>query len=325
MRFLHDTVNAEGFGFNGIIKNYRYFKHILNKTVAPFLQQDKPDLVILIDFYGFNIHVAKKARALNIPVVYYISPQVWASRTWRINKLEKYVNHMLLIFPFEQQIYKDRHITTTFIGHPLLDILTPVTRESVHPKDEVTIGLFPGSRRQEVERLLLMMCEVFSEIPLDRIRLIVFAAPAIDQKRIASILKSKGLHERSEIIDGSRYDLRRSLRFCLISSGTATVEMMILGVPMIIMYRMPWLSYYIAHMLIKIKYIGMPNILAEKQIVPEFVQHIDIDKVRDLVTQWISSDETVARLQKDLILTTKQLGEKGAIKRAVAILHQYIK
>ncbi|MFH1715089.1 MAG: lipid-A-disaccharide synthase [Elusimicrobiota bacterium] len=320
VEFLKDIVNAEGFGFSGIIKKYRFFKNILNSIIIPLFINNKPNLVILVDFYGFNIHVAKTAKMFRIPVVYYISPQVWASRRWRIKKLEKYVDHMILIFPFETKVYKGSKIKTTYVGHPFIDILE---KYSVNNQPEEIIGIFPGSRKQEVLRLLPVMCSIFEDMDIGKHRLAVFAAPNIDLEYIKTIIKKYKLEDKTEIINGSDYDKRSRLKMCLISSGSATVETMIMGVPMIIMYKLPSISYFIAKLIVKVKYIGMPNILANKMIVPEFIQNINIESVRALLKMWFFSYE-LSKIKNNLSKTTQLLGEQGVIERAVEVIENYL-
>ncbi|MFC1566372.1 lipid-A-disaccharide synthase [bacterium] len=325
INFLSNTIKAEGFGFNSLIKKYLFFKKLLKKRIIPFFHKNKPDLVILVDFYGFNIHIAKHAKQFGIPVIYYISPQVWASRKNRIKKLEKYVDQMLLFFPFEKQVYAASKLLTTFIGHPSLDILETDSKQKLKKDNRYYIGLLPGSRKQEITRLLPIMLDVFKNIGLDKITLYVFISSEKDKRKIKRILKNYPFSNVVRIANGKDYELRKLMDFCLVSSGTVTIETMIFETPMIVLYKLPLISYLIAKMIIKVNYIAMPNILADSEIIPEFVQNINIEKVRNSVNKWLLADTDFQKVKSDLLKVKNLLGSKGALKRASSIILKFLK
>jgi lipid-A-disaccharide synthase len=324
--FLADTVSFEGFGLDGLVKKYFYFRKIFKHIVCPNILKEKPDVIILVDFYGFNIHIAKFAKQLGIKVIYYISPQIWASRYGRIKKIKKYVDKMLTIFPFEESIYKNENINVKYVGHPLLDIIGEIHKDKGKICNELNvmtdnelIGLMPGSRVSEVKQLLPIMLKIFSKVYLHKVQLIIFLADSIDKKIIEQMIDKCSFKEYIKIVSGPRYDIRKCLRFAIVSSGTVTVENTILGLPMIIMYKISKFSYFVAKIIVKIKFIGMPNILAKKEIVPEFVQNIDIEKIAKLADIWIYDlyNNPVEKVKEELLSVKNMLGDKGVIQRVV--------
>lgn len=326
---LQNTVAAEGFGFNGIVQKYLFFRHALTQACT-FFDTEKLAVVVLIDFYGFNIHVAKEAKRRGIPVVYYISPQVWASRTWRINKLKKYVDHMLCIFPFEEALYRREGVPVQYVGHPLLDVIDIAHNNDVYRELQVEqgtklVGILPGSRRSEVARLLPIMLDVCARINDPHVMFVLFAAPSVDRAIIEQFVQSSSIASRVRIVEGARYDIRSALTCCLVSSGTATIENTICGVPMIILYKMPMLSYCIARLIVHVKNIGMPNILAGKTIVPEYVQTIDCDAVSATLQSWLYDEKKRNDVQTALSAVTRMLGERGVIRRVVEAIQKMIK
>jgi lipid-A-disaccharide synthase len=322
--FLANTISFEGFGFDSLIKKYFYFSNMFKNIVCKNILKEKPDVIILVDFYGFNIHIAKFAKKLGIKVIYYISPQIWASRYGRVKKIKKYVDKVLTIFPFEESIYKNENINVKYVGHPLLDIVRDVSVNKkyicdelkINPNDKL-IGLMPGSRISEVTKLLPIMIKIFSNIKLENIKLILFLADSIDKKIVEDIIAESGFKEKIKIVFGPRYDVRACLEFALVSSGTVTVENAILGLPMIIMYQISKFSYFVAKRIVKIKFIGMPNILAKKEILPEFVQNIDVNKISEIINLWLSDENSLKKVKEELFMVKNMLGEKGVIKRVV--------
>lgn len=304
--FLADTVKSEGFGFNGLLKKYFHFRKILFSKIKPLFDDKKIDLVVLVDFYGFNIHVAKLAKKYNLPVVYYVSPQVWASRKYRIKNIKKYVDEVICIFPFEQKLYADHGVSAKYFGHPLVDIINAYPRADIYseldiPEDSKLIGIMPGSRKKEITMILPAMLAAIEKLNVtDNIRFILFLADPSFQNIINNILNSSTMKDEIKIVYGSRYDIRERLLFCLTTSGTSTLENAILNIPMIIMYRLPFLSYEIAKRIVKIKFIGMPNILANREIVPEYIQSLDENRISELLQSWLDDENKLIKIKQCL-------------------------
>ena len=242
------------------------------------LEQTRPDLLVLVDYPEFNLKMARHARDLGIKVLFYISPQVWAWRPHRIHKIGRLIDHMAVIFRFEQEYYEKAGIPVTFVGHPLVDRVGPAgdpaeLRERLGiAADERVIGLFPGSRRSEISRLLPLLFDTARRLQQDQpnTRFLLPVASTLDYDELRQRCADSGV----EILL-SRDDVHTSICCCdaiASCSGTVTLEIALLGVPMCIVYRMSWLSYQIMSRLITIPHIGLANIVAGKQVVREFLQ-----------------------------------------------------
>ncbi|HVO32504.1 MAG TPA: lipid-A-disaccharide synthase, partial [Elusimicrobiota bacterium] len=232
------------------------------RTVQARLREDPPDLVVPVDYYGFNIHVARAAHQRRIPVVYYISPQVWASRPHRVHHLAKVISKMLVIFPFEVDLYRRAAVPVVWVGHPLRDRM-PAPREEASPP---VVGLFPGSRRGTVMRHLPLLVETArrlrTQFPSCRFQL--FRPLELPEELYrASLADDPWI----ELLYDPNYDQRPKLCVAITVSGTASLENMLLGIPMVIMYRLPALTYQIAKRLIRVPFVGIPNLLAGRAVV----------------------------------------------------------
>lgn len=305
-------------GFWEPLKNLARLKRNLN-LAEKFFIKDKPKGLIIIDYYGYNIHLAKLAKKHEIPVIYYISPQVWATRGERVQKIKKFVKKVLVIFPFEKEIYERAEIPVKFVGHPLLDVIPyPLTRLPAYP---LTIGIMPGSRIQEINKhfsqfygAFVNMGKVFSDvkaiIPVfsDDIKNYITNHFNLDNKKI-------------EFVMHGDYEKRAKMSLCITSSGTATVENMILGVPMVISYKTSWLTYQIAKRLINIKFIGMPNILAGREICPELIQNeATTVKISAKCLEILKNAQILEKMRMELSEAKQKLGGAGTTKRAAEII-----
>lgn len=315
--FLYNIVDAEGFGLNNLLQKYLYFRKIFNEIISPVLQDKKPDLVILVDFYGFNIHIAKEAKKHRIKVAYYICPQIWASRFYRVKNIKKYVDEVIPIFPFEVDIYKKYKIPVFYTGNPLIDIVqsNTNTQDVFNLSDKKLIGVMPGSRKQEIKKILPMMLDCIKLILSNKLKFIVFISSIEHRKLILDILENYNMVSYFELIDGSAYHVRKQLRFCLACSGTVVTENLILNIPTMIFYRMSPLVFLIAKKIVKIKHIGIPNILADKSIIPEYIQNIDVLKVADELRDWVDSDAKIVKIKHNLRNIAEMLGRPGVIDR----------
>ena len=330
--YLADTLSIEGFGLNGLFKKYLFFKDLLNYKIKTYFELNSPDLIVLVDFYGFNIHIAKYAKKLSIPVVYYISPQVYASREYRVKKIKKYVDKVICIFPFEKKVYEKYSVEAEYFGNPLVDIIDQKLKTEDNDlllekyKGMNLIGLMPGSRKSELKSLLAPMLNIIKiSKAYKSARILVFAAGSLEKASIQQICESSEIDEHVDIIYGDSYALRAKLTFCLTASGTITVENAILGIPMIIMYKLPWLTFKIAKAIVKIKYIGMPNLLAQKEILPEYVQNIDEKEIANKVSEWQNNPEKLDSVKQSLNQVKEMIGKPGVIKQAAQTCLSFIK
>ncbi len=289
--FIEDLVSYDAHGFFSPFILFKDLYRIYDKLKNLFKEQ-KINLVVLIDFYGFNIKLARIAKQYCIPVVYYIAPQVWATRFYRIKKIKKYVDQVFTIFPFETKIYKKYGINTEYVGHPIIDILDiPVLVEKNLSNDKY-IGLFPGSRLQVIRWNLPVMLDIskFYLTNYDKkVKFILFGFKNYEYwyKRI---IFSKLLDNKIEICYDNRY--RDKLMFAISTSGSVVLEHVLYKTPCIVVYKLPELMYFLIKTLILVKYISLPNIILCKEIVPEFIQrNINIKKICEYIHETLINPE----------------------------------
>jgi len=289
------------------------------RTIKKSLDERRPDLVILIDYPDFNLPVAKAARRHNIKVLYYISPQVWAWRQSRIEQIKKTVTRMAVILPFEVETYRRHGFAADYVGHPLLDMIktTYLKKESrkkfgLH-EDKITIGILPGSRMSEIKKLLpeLLQAATIMKDSIPEIQFVVPLADTLEEKNLTGIIA--GFPIDVNIISGQTYDVVSCADLALVASGTATLETALLKVPMIIVYKISPLSYFIGKLFVRVKNIGLVNIIAEKTIVPELIQN-DASGTR-IAREALSILENESKKQtmiRELEAIRSRLGEPGA-------------
>ncbi len=243
------------------------------------LAKEKPDVVVLIDLPDFNLRFAPSAKKLGIPVVYYISPQVWAWRGRRVKKIAGLVDKMLVVFPFELPIYEAEGVDVEFVGHPLATsvmcdkTIVEAKAELGYKRSETVIALVPGSRVEEIEKMLPVMieaCEILRGTSRWKLRFIVLAAESIDESLVED--KIKDLDIPIKAVRGSFYTALRASDAAIVTSGTATLEAALIGTPMVIVYKLSNISYAIGRFLIGVKNIGLPNIIANRNFVSELIQ-----------------------------------------------------
>ena len=293
-------------------------------TVKKALNRLKPNLLILIDFPDFNFHVAAAAKKLGIPVLYYISPQIWAWRQKRVHKIKRLVDHMAVILPFEAAFYRKHHVPVTFVGHPLLDGLMPAPDRlpaTTHIKEPV-IGLIPGSREKEVTTLLPVMLQAAKIIKrtLPTSRFMVSCAESINPDLVSTIVSHYASTFEIEIIKGSIGKIFKQSRMVVAASGTVTLEAALYGMPTVIIYKVSPLSYWIGKRLIKVKYIGIANLIAQKELQPELIQDdASPQAIAAAVTGMINDPERLRKNEKELIGIRDLLGGTGASDRVAGI------
>ena len=304
-------------GFSQPIKQFFKLKDILIKTVYPILERHDVDAVVLIDYYGFNIHVAEKAKKEGIPVFYFVSPQVWASRRWRIRRLAKSVTKMLVIFPFEKELYENQGVPVEFVGHPLLDAIDKMGVNAANPNGSLRLGLMPGSRVREISRHLPLLLESFDILKknLGNIEGLLFAVDGIEDSFYQKYLKGSSI----KLVREENYKERLGLILCLTASGTATLENALLGIPMVVIYQTSWLTYLIARLLIQVPYISMPNLLSKREVIPELIQHrASLENIVRTASLYLSDPSLLERTREELIKLKQVLGKPGAYDRAAA-------
>ena len=292
-----------------------------------FLREERPDLLILIDFPDFNIMTGKAARKLGIPVLYYISPQVWAWRKGRINTIAKLVRSILVVFPFEVDLYRPTGVDVRFVGHPLADVVaSKYTREEARSQlglaqDRRTIAILPGSRRKEIMHLLPDLLRA-AGIIRERFPDVQFAlpvAPTLERNFVKRFVDESGVPVT--VIDGRVYDVLRASDAAMVTSGTATLETGLMAIPMVIVYRASRLTYWIGRLLVSVKNFGLVNIVAGRTVVPELLQdEATPERIAEEIGAILADPEKHRRITEELVRVRKVLGEGGASRRAAAVV-----
>lgn len=313
-------------GFIEVLKHYREFKRVFN-LILDKIDQVKPNAVILVDYPGFNLRLAKEVKKRNIKVFYYISPQVWAWGKRRIHLIKQVVDKMLVVFKFEQELYKKYNVSCEFIGHPLLDIVRPtLSREEFLTqlgldKNKTTLALLPGSRSKEVERLLPIMIEAAKIISgrKTNLQVVILKSTSVDKEIFDRILKKHSMD--TTIIENKTYDGLNISDFAIVASGTATLETAIMQVPFVLIYKISLLTYLMLAPLIKIKDIGLVNVVTGRRIIPEFVQFsARPSNIAKNVLEIIENKQKLSQIKEDLSRIPSLLGSYAANRRAAEII-----
>jgi lipid-A-disaccharide synthase len=305
-------------GFWEVLKHIPFIKKV-EKDILNRISERRPSRAVLIDYPGFNLKMAGKLRSLNIPVMYYVSPQVWAWGRGRISKIKKLVDKMVVVFKFEKEMYEKEGMSVEWHGHPLLEIVKPryvrsefITKLGVKPGLRY-IGIFPGSRKQEIEKILPVMKKAVEMATSSDagLRGIVGCAPGIDIDFYRKICGDDMLYVRGFI-----YDLMKYAELNLVASGTATLECAILNKPLFILYKTSAITYMIAKRLVKIPYVGLVNVVAGEKIVPEFIQkNCRSDLIAGEIELFFSDSGHRRRMLERLSSVKNMLGTAGASKK----------
>jgi lipid-A-disaccharide synthase len=290
------------------------------------LKDSPPDLLIPIDYPGFNIHLAGLAKRRKVPVLYYISPQIWAWRTGRVKKIAKRVDRMAVILPFEESFYRERGIDVEYVGHPLLDsiprqlddeeIIQKMGLENASP----VLGLLPGSRNEEIENHLPVMIKAVEILSshYPHLRGLLPVAPTIPIELVQSFLKQSSAE--IGISQGSIYDTLSACDLALVASGTATVETAIMGVPMVLVYRASRITCWVAKRVIKVPFIGLVNLVAGEQVIPELIQDdVTPDRLAREAFEILEGGQKREIMIEKLAMVKERLGRGGASERTAKI------
>ena len=308
--------------FMGFLEVVLHIRTILNnlKICKEAILSFQPDVVILVDYPGFNLRIAPFAKALGAKVVYYISPQLWAWKEGRVETIKKYVDEMLVILPFEKDFYARHQFDVDYVGHPLLDEVVEMEKDSAFrgnhqiPPGKI-VALLPGSRKQELRRSLPIMLQVAKRFP--KHTFIVAGAPSIDVSFYASFHLPKNV----KVIHGQTYQILQQADAALVTSGTATLETAFFGVPQVVCYRGSFISYWIARQLVKVKYISLVNLVMDAPLVPERIQsefnaeQLSIDLKKTLMDQAYRDN-----MSRGYQVLREKLGGPGASERAATLI-----
>lgn len=326
---FYDIKELSVMGFFDVLKKLPKFLK-LRKIILEKIDADKPDAIIFVDFSGFNLRLAKSINK-RIPAIYYVSPQVWASREGRINRVKKFISLMVVLFKFEEEFYRQRGIQVTCVGHPLLDLAKPDLEKQeflanfrIFPSKKI-IALLPGSRKQEVNLILPLMLKAARLINkvIPQTQFIIAKSPNLDTQVYQNLCKNFSLDLK--IIDGKTHDCLNMAEVSLVCSGTATLEAAIAQKPFVIVYKTNLLNYMLYRPQIKIPYIGMVNIVAGKKIVPEFIQFgANPKKIAESILKFLKEPAAANQLSQGLAMVTNNLGAPGAAGRAAKLILDFL-
>ena len=309
-----------------VLRKYGYFREQFHQTLGE-ISVSKPDAVVLIDYPGFNLRLARALRrqSQSQKTIYYISPQVWAWNRGRIKKMARLIDLVLCIFPFEANLYSESGLRAVFVGYPMIENLE--TQKIETARDPNLIGLFPGSRLREVRKIFPVMIEVARLLLRTRpgLRFCVAAASEGLAREMSEILRSGQSENRPaiEIILGQTPALMQQAWAGIVASGSATLEAAYFRMPFVLIYKVAWPTYIAARLVVNVDYLGMPNLLADKQVVPEFIQHEAKPSVIVKALQALMDDAKVRdRMISEFDAIVGKLGGSGASDRAARAIIQ---
>lgn len=320
-----DSSNIGVIGVVEVLKHYREIRQAL-KQMQRLLVEKRPDLLVCVDYKEFNFKLAKFAKRIGVKVLFYVSPQVWAWRPGRVKQYGRVIDRMAVIFPFETAYYEAENVPVSYVGHPSIDKVHP--RYTKHEDldrfgldgERPVIGLVPGSRTQEIERLLPVMLDAAS-IVLSRVpgaQFILPQAQSVSDELLRSYLDRSEL--AIKVIKNETYDAVQCCTAIMTSSGTATLEIALLEVPMVIVYKLSEFTYWLGRLLVKTPFIGLPNIVAGKAVAKELIQHqANANNIAGEVVRLLSDRAYYDALKSDLIAIKNTLGS-GEGSKNMAIL-----
>jgi len=312
--------DAAVLGLWEVLRKYGYFREQFRETLEE-IQESKPDAVVLIDYPGFNLRLARALRkqSQSHKTIYYISPQVWAWNRGRIKKMARFIDLVLCIFPFETDLYVTSGLRAVFVGHPMIERLE--TQKVDTHRDKNLIGLFPGSRSREVRKIFPVMIEVARRLlQLDpALRFQVAAASEELARELSEMLRAEQLTncESIEIAVGQTAAIMQRAFVGIVASGSATLEAAYFGMPFVLIYKVAWPTYLAARLVVNVDFLGMPNLLAGKKVVPEFIQHeAKPDAIVSAVRVLMEDSSARARMISDFEAIITKVGGGGASERA---------
>ncbi|MBN2097775.1 MAG: lipid-A-disaccharide synthase [Candidatus Omnitrophica bacterium] len=329
-RTYFDIAELAIIGFTGVLKNLKKLKQVFTRLLQE-IEKEAPQAAILVDYPGFNLKLAQELKKRNIPVIYYISPQIWAWWRTRIKTIRGAVDKMLVVFKFEQALYQGYGVDVSFVGHPLLDAAqadssrTDFLQKLGLSVQKQTVGLLPGSRQMEIERILPILLQSAKIIrqKLPQTQFIVLKAQGLDTASFARILKAQ--KTEATVCENQTYNFLNACDFALVASGTATLETAIMQRPMLLVYKVSFLNWLIARCLIRLPFIGLVNVAAGEKIVPEFVQFQARPRlIAEQAVEILASQTKLSGMRSDLAKVRTNLGSPGASRRAAEIITNFI-
>jgi lipid-A-disaccharide synthase len=323
-------VNNRDLAVVGLFEVFRHSRSIYRawQKIQSYLRAQPPHITILIDFPDFNLLVARAARQAGSRIFYYISPQVWAWRAGRLRSLKRLVDQMAVILPFEREFYRRYDMEVEYVGHPLLDVIAkelpyaePNPSDGFNSKRGTALGLLPGSRQSEMRALLPLLLDAAALIgrKMPAVTFLLPVAAGLDRHAIESEISRRKMSV--QVVSGDTYGVIRSCDLILTASGTVTLEAAILGTPMIIIYKVSGLTYYAGRHLIRVNFVGLPNLIAGRRVVPELLQQdAKAERIATEAMALLANPEKLNQQRKDLAAVVDQLGESGVAQRVAALV-----
>ena len=326
-----DVSDISVVGFWEVIEKLGLIRRLYKQIIEKF-DSGNVKGVVLIDYPGFNLKIAKAAKERGIPVFYYISPQVWAWRKRRVKTIKKYVDKMMVILPFEKEFYQREGVDVEFVGHPLLEVIDVSFNKKEICQDlgvddkKLIIGILPGSRKKEIAYMLPEILKASSLIKekYPSVQFLLPLSQSIEEDYLKNFITSD--YSYIKIVKGKNYDVMKVSDLLITKSGTSTLEAAIIGTPMIIVYKTSITSYYLAKALVNVTYAGLPNLLAGKEAAPELLQHkMNAKNIAEKTIYFLEKKDGLEQMREEFKNIKYSLGEQGASKRTASIIINHLK
>lgn len=310
----------------GITEVFSRLPYLLKaiRAVKRALRQFKPELLILIDFPDFNLFLAGIAKKLKVPILYYISPQVWAWRPGRVRKIRGLVDHMAVILPFETRFYRKHGVKATFVGHPLLDSVAPVSLSTYENQLSTSpvLGLLPGSRDREILNHLPMMLEAANLLKqtFSNLKVLISVASSVNRDLVEQIMEKHQYLSKAELVEGGAFMTIKRSSVLVAVSGTVTLEAALSGIPMVVIYRVSLLSYQLAKVLVRVRFVSLVNLIARRELLPELIQDMaSPENIAETVEKMLNNPKQLIMIHRQLSRIRKAFGRPGASERVASI------
>ena len=329
MELIYHIDKMAFLGFVEVIKHLPFIKKV-QRDIIDEVKKRKVREVVLIDYPGFNLNLARKLKHLDLKLIYYITPQVWAWGKGRVNKIKELFNKVLVVFPFEEKFFKSKNVNAEFVGHPLIREINSykfLTRDQLNKKFDLDpakeiLLILPGSRKQEVESIFPEAIKAAKKLSDEfDMQIVVACSSSIDEKVFYELTEQKNF----KVVKDHTYDLLKHSKFGIVKSGTSTLEAGLMELPMVIIYKTSMLTYKIGKSLVKIKNIGMANIVLDEQVVPELIQNeANVENIYDTAKNILSNNALLNQTKLKLRRIKEVLGDKNAPQNAAKIIYSLL-
>lgn len=316
-------------GITEVLSNISFFLQV-ERNIKKIFYENPPDLVILVDYPGLNMRVARMAKLLGIPVVYYICPQFWAWKQKRIHQLKRYTDHVACILPFETETLDKHKIPCSYVGHPICEEIEMKTDKDEFARifdldpNKKWLGFLPGSRNGEIRHILPEMLKTIALFDKDKYEFLLSKAPSVNEVLFQKIIDQASL-SHLKIIPSNIYEIMAHADFLTVTSGTASLETALIGTPFIIVYKVSWLSYLVAKNILSIRNIGLPNIILKKEVIPELIQNKATAKnIYEHINEFITKPQKISNMKSHLNHLNKLLGKKSASEEMSKLIIRFV-